>query len=546
MKTIINKRTIIGLLIGGASMSAMFGQNSNQDLNNKVEVIIDKEPVIQNSDKAEYTPVISEQPVKKEKYDLASPDKLIYVDYSPTQLKAQGTKKDAPIESMDSYIKVGFGSLLQPYAELNYNDIVKQKFTYGLKYTYTMAQGKLENQKMNYHKGGLYAEYAASKQLKMGMNFNYDRDVHHFYGYHLNNDTLDYTSLSIRQIVNNFSGKVYFVNPTKNKLKLDYKQDIGFNYMLTKSKNTEYSINGTTQFIKQFKQKHFATLLFNFDINQLKYPLAIDSIRRNIFRAALDYTFDDDNWSLKAGFQLAFDGKTTYLFPNLVTEKRLYKHALIFYSAWNRTLQKNTFLSFVTQNPFINDQIDIHNTRIENRVAGFKGTIQNFDYDIRFTNKVAKNLALYVNDTADMKRFDIVYDRSTQIINLQLEAGYTVNQKLKFDLLAGYTVYETLDQLKAWHLPAFTANFRTSYLWQDKLYTYIDINGIAGAFARDQHLNAVSLKGAVDINIGANYQFHKNFSVFLDAKNLAHMKYQNWYLYPQFGANCMLGVKFSY
>ena len=233
MKTIIKKRTIIGLMISGASMSAMFGQSSNQDLNNRVEVIIDKEPVVQNSDKAEYTPVITEQPVKKEKYELASPDKLIYVDYSPTQLKAQGTKKDAPVQSMDSYIKIGFGSLLQPYVELNYNQIVKQKFTYGLKYAYTMAQGKLDNQKMNYHKGGLYAEYAASKQLKMGPTFNYDRAVHHFYGYHFYSDTLDYASSSIRQIVNNFSGKVFFENPTKNKLKLDYKQDIGFNYLFT-------------------------------------------------------------------------------------------------------------------------------------------------------------------------------------------------------------------------------------------------------------------------------------------------------------------------
>jgi outer membrane receptor protein involved in Fe transport len=95
-------------------------------------------------------------------------------------------------------------------------------------------------------------------------------------------------------------------------------------------------------------------------------------------------------------------------------------------------------------------------------------------------------------------------------------------------------------------MPAFTGNFRCSYLWKEKLYTYIDINGIAGAYARDKNMNAVAIKGAADINIGANYQFHKNFSVFLDAKNLAHMKYQNWYLYPQFGANVMLGVKFSY
>lgn len=534
------------LLLCAIAMNQLYSQSGTKDMNNRVEVMIDKEPVIQSSEKKDYSPIIKEQEVKKEKYDLESPDKLILVEYSPNQLKAQAAKKDLLEKHQHSYIKIGFGSLLQPYAELNYNDIVKEKFTYGLKYTYTMAQGKLSNQKMNYHKGGLYADYAASKQLKMGLNLDYNREVHHYYGYNLNNDAFDDAPSSIRQIVNHFAGKVYFLNPKKNRLKLDYRQDVGFNYMFTKSGNTEYSINGNTNIAKQFKQKHFANLLFNFDINKLTYPSIKDSINRNIFRFAADYTFDDDNWSLKAGFQLAFDGKTTYLFPNLVTEKRLYKHILIFYSAWNRELQKNSYLSLVTKNPFINDRVEIRNTRVENRVAGFKGSIQNFDYDIRFTNKVAKNFALYVNDTSDMKRFDVVYDRSTQIINLQLEASYNINQKLKFDLIAGYTVYEALDFIKAWHMPAFTGNFRCSYLWKEKLYTYIDINGIAGAYARDKNMNAVAIKGAADINIGANYQFHKNFSVFLDAKNLAHMKYQNWYLYPQFGANVMLGVKFSY
>ena len=539
-------KVIISLLLFSSATSSLFAQSGTKDLNNRVEVLIDKEPVIQSSEKLDYSPIIKEQMIRKEKYEIDATDKLINVEYAPNQLKAQGAKKELAEKYLNSYIKIGFGSLLQPYAELNYNNIAKEKFTYGLKYNYTMAQGKLDNQKMNYHRGGLYADFVASKQLKMGLNMDYNRDVHHYYGYNLDKDPFDYPPTSIRQIVNNFSGTVYFLNPKKNKLKLDYRQDLGFNYMFTKSSNTEYSINGNTKLVKQFKQKHFANLLFNFDINKLTYPGVKDSINRNIFRFAPDYTFDDDNWSLKAGFQLAFDGRVAYLFPNLVTEKRLYKHMLIFYSAWNRELQKNTFLSLVTKNPFINDQVEIRNSRVENRVAGFKGTIQNFDYDIRFTNKVVKNFALYVNDTSDMKRFDVVYDRSTQIINIQLEACYTINQKLKFSLIAGYTVYEALDYLKAWHMPAFTANFRVSYLWQDKLFTYIDINGIAGAFARDQSMNSVPIRGAADINLGASYQFHKNFSVSLDAKNLAHMKYQNWYLYPQFGANVMLGVKFSY
>lgn len=515
------------------------------------QVVVEKEAqfTIQPSDKDKYTPQIEEKEPMHLDLQFEVPGRLITVGYTPTQLKALGMKKDLPLNAQHSYIKVGMGSLLSPQVELAYNDIIKSKFTYGIRYQFLMAQGKLENQKMNYHKGGIYADYAAGKQFKFGFQFNYDRNVHHFYGYDHVAET--FKAEQIRQVVNNFSGGVYFMNPEKNKWKLDYRQDAGFHFLFTKAKIQEYNIEGTTHLTKQILKKHFINLDFNFDINRLKLPgksyLASDSLlKRNIFRAGIDYTFDDDNWSLKGGIGLAFDNKTIYILPNLVSEKRLYKHMLIFYSMWNRQLQKNDYLSIVSQNPYINDFIEIRNTRVENRIAGLKGTIQNFNYDVRFTNKVAKNMPLYVNDTLDMKRFRTIYDKSTQIINVQLDAAYTLDQKLRFDLNTGYTLYECDGQLHAWNLPSFTLNFRTSYNWRDKLYMYIDIHGIAGAYGLGRDGYAQKIKGAADINLGANYKFHKYFSVFCDVNNIAHMKYQNWYLYPTFGANATLGLKFSY
>lgn len=524
----------------------VFAQNTNDDLNNRVVVEKESKVSIQESDKLDFVPQIIEKEVPTPQFECTTQDRFITVDYTPTNLKAQGIKKELPIASQNSYLKIGFGSLLSPLAELNYNDIVKEKFTYGLKYKFFMAQGKLENQKMNQHTASIYADYIAHKNLKFGFNLDFDRNTHHFYGYHLLNDTTDYLSPSIRQTINHFNGKIYFTNPTKNKWKVDYKQDIGFSYMFARNNNVEYAIYGNTHFTKQFLKKHFLNIDFKFDINHLKYPSITDSIKRNIFVAGASYSFDDDNWNLRAGLQLAFDQSTTYLFPNLITEKRLFKHFLIFYSAWNRELQKNTYYSLVSQNPYVNNVLEVRNTTVENRIAGFKGTIQHFDYDIRFTNKVVKRMPLFVNDPSDLKRFMVIYDRSVQVINLQLEAGYQLNTNLKLDFTGNYFLYEPLDELKAWHMPSLTGNLRATYLWNNKLQSYIDVFGLTGAYAKASDGTPVKLKGAVDINLGAEYRVHKYVGVFLDAKNIAHMKYQNWYLYPQFGANIMLGVRLRY
>jgi hypothetical protein len=213
-----------------------FAQGNNDDLNNKVVVLKEAQVSIQEGDKIIFIPQIIEKDIPAPSFECSTEDKFINIDYTPTNLKAQAIKKEAPVEAQNSYLKIGFGSLLSPFAELNYNDIVKQKFSYGIKYKFSMAQGKLDNQKMNQHLAGIYADYVAHKNLKLGFNLNFDRNTHHFYGYNLNNDTTDYLAPAIRQIINHFDAKFYATNPTKNKWKVDYKQTVGFSYMFAKNK----------------------------------------------------------------------------------------------------------------------------------------------------------------------------------------------------------------------------------------------------------------------------------------------------------------------
>lgn len=528
------------------SSFSLLAQGTSDDLNNTVIVNKEAKVSIKDADKPQFIPQIIEKETPTIPVEYTTEDRFVRVDYTPTFLKAQGLKAEAPRIAQNSYLKIGFGSLLMPFAELNYNDIVKKNFTYGLKYKFFMAQGKLENQKMNQHVASLYADYVAHKNVKIGFDAAYDRNTHHFYGYNLIPDSNEYEAADIRQVINHFNGKIYIKNPTPNKSKINYLQDVGFDYMFARNGNTEYAIIGHTRLEKQFLKKHFLHLHFRFDYNQLHYPSFTDSIKRTIFFTGLNYTFDDDNWQLKGGLSLGFDNAVTYLFPDIYVEKRLFKHYIAVYGEWSGDIQKNTYYSLVNQNPFIHNIVDIKNTNVENRIAGIKGTIQHFDYDIRFTNKAIRRMPLFVNDPADMKRFQVIYDPMVQVINLQSELAYSPLQNVKLTFTGNYYMYNLNTESHAWHMPSLTGNLRTSYFWNQKLYTYIDIFGVHGAYARAADGSPTRIKGAVDINLGAEYRVHKYIGVFLDAKNIAHMKYQNWYLYPQFGANVMLGVRLRY
>jgi outer membrane receptor protein involved in Fe transport len=89
-------------------------------------------------------------------------------------------------------------------------------------------------------------------------------------------------------------------------------------------------------------------------------------------------------------------------------------------------------------------------------------------------------------------------------------------------------------------------NFSTSYLLKEKLLMRAELFGVAGAFARDLNGDAQKIKGMVDLNLGADYQFTKYLSFFAQLNNLANFKYQKWYNYPTFGFNAMVGVQFRY
>jgi hypothetical protein len=209
-------------------------------------------------------------------------------------------------------------------------------------------------------------------------------------------------------------------------------------------------------------------------------------------------------------------------------------------------LQKNTYLNFAQENPNINYDIMLENSRVEDRMAGFKGSVKQFSWNARFSNKVIKQMPLYVNDTLDMSRFNVVYDKSMTVININVEAGYDWNKKLRSLLTFDFMLYEPDGQAKAWHLPMINTNFSTSYLLKEKLLMRAELFGVAGAFGRDINGDAQKIKGMVDINLGADYQFTKYLSFFAQLNNLANFKYQKWYNYPTFGFNAMVGVQFRY
>jgi len=541
------KTSIVLLLLSFYSVHA---QEENEGNLGSEDIIIvkDYEARIDDAQKVLVNPSIPDIKITKPELDYTIPSRLMELKYPAHTLRPYSMPKVKDIAYNHSYIKLGFGTQFSPLAEIVYINKDVENLEYGAFYKHLSAYGKRENQKFRDNNAGLFVKYIV-KKTEIGAQFNFTQNVDYFYGY--NEDIISFSANDVKHRVREIGGNVYVKNATLNDKNVDYLQKVSTSFTNDNFKVNEWFINYQAKITKVTKKKHFFNVKADVDISNY-IPSAPDrgDLEREIFQVGGDYTFNNDDWKLSAGAILAFgdinSSQQFNIYPKIYTEKRLIKNYLIFYSSWSRRLQKNSYLNFAQQNPYINYDITLENSRIEDRIAGFKGAAGSFTYNARFSNKVIKDMALFVNDSTNMKQFDVVYDKNTTVINLNVEAGYDWNKKFRSLLTFDLMLYEPDEQEKAWHLPMFNTNLAGSYLLKEKLLLKAEIYALAGAYAKNENGNAEKIKGTADINLGADYQFTKYLSFFAQLNNLANFKYQKWYNYPTFGFNAMVGVQFRY
>ena len=540
------KISVLFCLLLGASLYAQ--DDSGLDTED-ITVVKDYEARIADAQKINVNPGISAVELPQQELSYAVPSRLLELNYPPHTIKPYSIPKVKPRLYNHSFIKLGFGTQYSPLAEIVYINKEAEDLEFGASFKHLSSYGqKIENQRFRDNSVGLFAKYDL-KKVQVAASFDFKQDVDYFYGY--NQLDTSFESSSIKHRVREMGGDIRIQNSILGKNNFDHKQVVSSSFANDNFKVNEWYLNYKADFTKVNKNKHFFNINADFDLsNYTPSAPGRGDLEREVFQFGGSYTFNNDDWKLTAGITTAIgdinDDQQFNIYPKLYTEKSLFKNYLIFYSGWSRRLQKNTYLNFAQENPFINYDIMLENSRVEDRMAGFKGAAGQFTYNARFSNKVVKQMPLFVNDSIDMKRFDVVYDKNTTVININVEAGYDWNKKLRSLLVFDFMLYELDSQAKAWHLPMLSTNFSTSYLLKEKLLINAEVFGVAGAFARDENGDTEKIKGMADINLGANYQFTKYLSFFAQLNNLANFKYQKWYNYPTFGFNAMVGVQFRY
>ncbi|MBO4233043.1 TonB-dependent receptor [Riemerella anatipestifer] len=242
-------------------------------------------------------------------------------------------------------------------------------------------------------------------------------------------------------------------------------------------------------------------------------------------------------------------------------------------------LQFNTYSRLLEQNPFLVSDLELKPTHTKYQFYfGVKGVVsEQIKYDVKASYGKLDNMmffggnSLFSNLIDDNSRlgydyantFSTTYHNGT-LSQIKGEIEYKPLASLVLDGNIQFQKYNLENNVNVYYRPLLQASIGAKYqTFKDKL-----LLGFRGFFVSDRMANRFSINpsgilistpiyaeeeidnqkvgGYADLNISAEYQINKNFSIFALGNNLLGANYQNCYGYKVLGTQIMGGLKIKF
>lgn len=506
----------------------------------EVEVIKDFEARLEETNKLDLSPTLPPLDAEQKNFSYSIPTRTLNVDYPAPKIKPLAQRRDKIEPSYNGYTKLGYGLPASPYGELGYHYDKKDLYDIGFHAKHHSANyADLEHQRFSDTNVDVDGTYYSNLGFAVGANLGFRSDEVHFYGY--DHEAIEFTRDSVRQRFNTFEAGARFFNGVRTQGDINYEISVNSYFLREKFlEGKEDGVDLKLEVVKWFAEKHSLNVVLQGDFT--KYvTINTEQSLNNIF-AKPSFTYHGNSFKIKGGANFAMQKDSFFIFPDVEATVNIAGTKLAAFAGWKGDLQKNSFRNLSDVNPFLQSEVIVKNTRYNHYYGGLKGNIKFVEYQVQVGFKQANDLALYLNDPSDYKRFNVIYD-NVDIFNIEGTVGLKPLKGLDVLITLGQNVYNPDNESKVWHLPSLEGNIAAKYLTLKKKLRLKGECYIAdGAPYLDENLSQGNLGALFDLSLGAEYLVTKNIGLFFDANNLFANKRERWYRYPSYGINILGGV----
>jgi len=483
-------------------------------------------------------------PAAPQKYEAT--DVTIKLPELTTKINVVTIKQNTLAKLYGNYVKAGFGNYTSPYLEAFINNKRSETLAYGLHLKhFSSKNGPVKKSGTSENLGDAYVRYFTKKSI-VNAALAYTRDRFNLYGYDhakpIEKDT-------IKRLYNTF----YLTAGVKS---LDQSADLLYDARFSyynfsnnkKAKEDEYLLNVAGE----YKLDSDKTIKTDAVLSISNYKDSI-KINRSFFQLKPALVYNIGKYRLTGGLNIAYTSDTVntekvHLYPRLHADVDLIENSVTAFAGLDGEMQKNTWRSFVSQNPYLqSDVLLLHSNKSLELYGGIKGNLSGIDYKVKLASINYNNLYFFNNSITDSSEFSILYDKNTRVFNFEGDVSYQWEETFKLGLNVNYFNYNTGVLEKAWQRPSFISLISASYNLQKKIFINADIYYLSGLAGKNYISNKeVKLDGIFDLNLKADYKFSSAFSAFIEVNNIFSKKYQRYLYYPVKGINVLGGIAYSF
>lgn len=517
------------------------------------------EPTIKDAVKFSDLPEITDTVKKISNINYGIQSKPIFSKYEVMPIDAAKMQNEPLSKLYRSLLKLGFGTYTTPYGEFWINSLRTKDLVYGVHLKHLSSSSHLKDvgySGFSDNEGEVFAKKFYKKHT-LNAGLNYKRNVSHFYGFDTTKN--DVAKSFIRQRYQLIEPTVKLQSHYTDSSKINHQISLGYYNLTDLYKVAENNIK-LNSLLNTYINKE--RLFVAVDVDYFNHKKSNDTLNNTIIRLNPYFETKGKNWSADIGVNTAIDifsdtrGTKFYFYPQINAQYDIYEHYVIPYIGLNGGLQKNSVRSLSSENPFITSDLNFVNSNTRYNVfGGLKGNLSsNMSYDTKASYKSVDNMHFFVIDYSDVttmdNKFKVIYDDAT-VLNVSGQLKYQHKEKLHFIAKGNYYSYKTKNLERAYHRPDYDLTFSTIYNLKSKFIIKGDIFAIGKQFALTEvyknnvyTTETISLKGIVDVNLGAEYRYSKMLSFFVSFNNIANYRYYRWEKYPSQRFNLMAGLTF--
>ncbi|MEH3114753.1 hypothetical protein [Pedobacter terrae] len=532
-------------------------------VNEEIEVVRPYKPILAEAVKLRRSPNLDDVKTYKAKLNYSIMDRKLELNSDIQKLQAQALAEEKESILVNNYVKGAFGSLATLLGEAYFNTGKDEGLQVGGYFKHFSQEGKLNKQNSSNQQLSVFGRSILDENTVSG-RINFERNGTYFYGIDNNRPTLNpnpdkqaLTTIELEgELVKNFT-----------------EDEDAFSYAL--------KANGYLWNDKFSAKENYLSLngYVNKRINSLNLGLAastefgntkdaLTSVGNNLLRLNPYIRLQVKGAKITAGvnFVQEFGAySSTKVFPAVTADFTLIPDYLQVFGEVKGDVNRNSLKGFTDENPWLNSNILVKNT-VEKLSfsAGVKGTGgPGFGYKARIYVKQFDDLPLFVNNFTDFNKFDVIYDfGKTKLTGLEGEISVQVSDALKWTGKLNLDDWKPASETYSWFKPGLKVSSNFMYTFNKKLsfnagvviqddvkakvYTSTPVPASQYVIPNTGIELIETVKGYVDLGVGADYRINNKFSVFAKANNILNNNYSRYLYYQANGFNIFGGLTYSF